>query len=216
MSTSPQTDNHSWSCRISMLEGATDQKTSYCKFLWGNPCKAIETFYHWDFFLWDSGFSMIFAHSAAWKNSEMDLTVSFFTLMGHRGGNCNCLLLQTARWIPIANKSPRILCTRCFVPWFLTTAFFSKFPFLAPKFSFRMSCSILLLTIVFNLCSSSSIFSDESPGHTIPNRSWVSQTLVFLICTILPRCHQAGFSSWTIIFRPTLNRIPEYRHFEEQ
>ena len=40
------------------------------------------------------------------------------------------------------------------------------------------------------LCS-----SDESPGHTIPIRSSVSQTLVFLICTILPRCHHVGFSS---------------------
>ena len=37
--------------------------------------------------------------------------------------------------------------------------------------------------------------SDESPGHTIPTRSSVSKTLVFLICTILPRCHHAGFSS---------------------
>ena len=35
--------------------------------------------------------------------------------------------------------------------------------------------------------------SDESPGHRIPIRSWVSQTLVFLICTILPRFHQMGF-----------------------
>ena len=23
-------------------------KMSYCKFLWRNPCRAIETFYHWD------------------------------------------------------------------------------------------------------------------------------------------------------------------------
>ena len=45
--------------------------------------------------------------------------------------------------------------------------------------------------------------SDESPGPTIPMRSWVSQTLVFLICTILPRCHQVEFSSLTIKFRPT-------------
>ena len=37
--------------------------------------------------------------------------------------------------------------------------------------------------------------SDESPGRTIPIRSWVFQTLVFFICTILPRCHQVGFSS---------------------
>ena len=114
MSTFPQTDNHSWSCRTSILEGTTFHKMSCCKFLWGNPCKAIKTFYHWGFYLWDFGSSMIFAHSAAWKN-------------------------------------PRILCTRCFVPWLLTSAFFSWFPFLAPKFLFRISFSILLFTIVFNL-----------------------------------------------------------------
>ena len=59
MSTSRQTDNHSWSCRTSILEGATFHRMSYCKFLWGNPYKAIETFYHWDFYLWDFGFTMI-------------------------------------------------------------------------------------------------------------------------------------------------------------
>ena len=53
----PQICNHSWSCRTSILEGATFHKMSYCKFLWGNPCKAIETFYHWDSCLWDFGFS---------------------------------------------------------------------------------------------------------------------------------------------------------------
>ena len=47
--------------------------------------------------------------------------------------------------------------------------------------------------------------SDESPCCTIPIRSWVSQTLVFWICTILPRCHQVGFASLTI-------KIPS--HFE--
>ena len=31
--------------------------------------------------------------------------------------------------------------------------------------------------------------------------------------TILPRCHQMGFLSLIIKFRPTLNRIPEYHHF---
>ena len=61
MSTFPQTDNHSWSCRTSILEGATFHKVSYCKFLWGNPCKAIETFFHWDSCLWDFWFSMVFA-----------------------------------------------------------------------------------------------------------------------------------------------------------
>ena len=104
MSTFPQTRNHSWSCTTSTLEGATFHKTSCCKFLWGNPCKAIVTFYHWDFFLWDFGLTMIFAHSAAWKNSETDLIVNFFHAYWYRGGNCNCLLSHTARWFPIANN----------------------------------------------------------------------------------------------------------------
>ena len=43
-----------------------------------------------------------------------------------------------------------------------------------------------------------------------------SQTLVFLICTSFPRCHQMGFVSSPIEFRPISNRIPEYHHFEEQ
>ena len=58
--------------------------------------------------------------------------------------------------------------------------------------------------------------SDESPGHTIPIRFWVSQTLLFLICTIIPRCDQVGSLSLIMKFRPTSNRIPEYRHFEEK
>ena len=40
--------------------------------------------------------------------------------------------------------------------------------------------------------------------------------LVLLVCTILPRCHQMGFSSLLRKIRPTMNRIPEYHHFEEQ
>ena len=38
----------------------------------------------------------------------------------------------------------------------------------------------------------------------------------FSICTILPRCHQMGFSSLIIKFHPISNRIPEYHHFDEQ
>ena len=47
-STFPQTDNHSWSCRTSILDGATLHRMNWCKFLQGNPCMAIETFHHWD------------------------------------------------------------------------------------------------------------------------------------------------------------------------
>ena len=58
--------------------------------------------------------------------------------------------------------------------------------------------------------------SDESPHCTIPTRSWVSQTLVFLICTTLPRCHQMRFSSLITTFRHTFESNSEYHHFEEQ
>ena len=69
----------------------------------------------------------------------------------------------------------------------------------------------------FSICDNQVLFySDESPGHTIPIRSWVSQTLVFLICTILPRYRQVESLSLIIKFSPTLNRIPEHRHFEDQ
>ena len=69
----------------------------------------------------------------------------------YRGGNCNCFLSHTARWTPIANTLQEFFVHAVFVPGFLTTAFFSKFPLLASKFLFRISCSILLFTIAFNL-----------------------------------------------------------------
>ena len=70
---------------------------------------------------------------------------------------------------------------------------------------------------VFSICDSQvQLSSDESPGCTIPIRSWVSETLVFSVCTILPRCRQVESVSLTIKFRPISNRIPEYHHFEEQ
>ena len=68
--------------------------------------------------------------------------------------SCRKLQLSPCEHCPLAShcqQSPRILCSRCFILWFLTTALVSKFPFLAPKFLFRTSCSILLFTIVFNL-----------------------------------------------------------------
>ena len=90
-STFHQICNHTWSCRTGILEGATFHSMNWCKFLWGN-CMAIETFYHWDSFLWDFGFSTFFSLSAAWKKSETDSAVSFLHVYWHRDGNCNCLL----------------------------------------------------------------------------------------------------------------------------
>ena len=94
---------------------------------------------------------MIFAHSAAWKNSETDLMGEFFQRLFISWRKLQLSPFTHCPLVSHCQQSPRILCPRCFVPWFLTTAFFSKFPILAPKYLFRISCSILLFTIVFNL-----------------------------------------------------------------
>ena len=55
-------------------------------------------------YLWDFGSSMVFAHSAAWKNSETDLMVNFSHAYPYRGGNYSCFLSHIALWFPIANN----------------------------------------------------------------------------------------------------------------
>ena len=125
MNTFPQTDNHSWSCRTSILEGATFHEMRYCKFLWSNPCKTIETFFHWDSCLWDFWFSTHFSHSAAWKEFGDGFGVTFPRLLI----SWRKLQLSPFTHCPLVShcqQSPRILCTRCFVPWCLTTAFYCK------------------------------------------------------------------------------------------
>ena len=120
-STFLQICNHSWTCRTSILEGATFHKMNWCKFLWGNPCRAIETFYHWDFSL---GLRVLDASLSSYCIKEF-------------GDGFGCVifarLLTSWRKLPLSllehcpldshcQKSPRMLCPRCFGPWFLTTA----------------------------------------------------------------------------------------------
>ena len=73
---------------------------------------------------------------------------TFPTLYPYRGGNCNCFLSYIARWFPIANNLQEF-----FVHAVL---FLDSWPrrsshniFLWSQNSFRMSCSILLFTLVF-------------------------------------------------------------------
>ena len=97
-----------------------------------------------------------------------------------------------------SQQSPRILCTRCLAPWFLTTAFFSKFPFLIPKFLFRISCSILLFTTAFNLwLSGPNCFrwvSKSYNSNTVLSFS-DSRILIFYKPFKISSCR---ISSWTI------------------
>ena len=178
-------------------------KMSYCKFLWGNPCKAIETFYQWDF-----GFTTLFFHPAAWKNSEMYLTVIFPRLLI----SWRKLQLSPFTHCPLVShcqQSPRILCTRCFVPWFLTTAFLLIISILAPKFFFQMSCSIPLFTMVFNLWWSGPNFfwwiSRSYNSNTVLSFSdsrilyFISSGGIFVIDNKIPSHFESN--SWISSFR---------------
>ena len=160
---------------------------------------------------------MVFTHSAAWKNSETDLMVNFYHAYSHRGRKLQLSPFTHCPFgFPLPTISKNSLYT-LFCPLILDHGVLLKISTSGPKilisnFLFDTSPSPKL-----SICDNQVLTSsDESPGRTIPIRSRVSQTLVFLISTILPRCHHAGFSSWTIIFRPTQNRIPEYRHFVER
>ena len=155
-----------------------------------------------------SGSRCIF-HTLPRRRSGVDFARSFVS--------CRKLQLSLFEHCPLpfhCQQSLGLLCSRCLALWFLTTALVSKFPFLASKFFIVKLCSILFFfnTVFYQV----QLSSDESPCCTIPLRSWVSPTLVFLICTSFPRCHQIRFASLKKEFRPISNRIPEYHLFEEQ
>ena len=59
---------------------------------------------------------MHFPHSAAKKISEKDSAVSILRAYSYRVGNCQCLLLHTARWLSTADNLLEFFITRCFVP----------------------------------------------------------------------------------------------------
>ena len=144
-STSPQICIHSPTWRTGILEDAIFHRMNWCKFLWGNPCRAIETFFHWVSCLWDFGFST----RRMKELGEVFGGVNFARLLT----SWRKLQLSPLEHCPLAfhcQQSPRVLCSRFFTLWFLTTALVSKFPFLASKFFILKFCSILLFTIVFN------------------------------------------------------------------
>ena len=192
---------------------------NWCKFLWGNPCKAIETFYHWDSWLWDVGFSTHFSYSAAWKNLGTKSAVSFLHVYLNRDGNCNCLLWYTARWTPIANNLQEFLVHAVLSLDSWPRRFFHNFRFWRPNsyFVYLARCFFWPLSSVCD--NQVLVSSDESPGHTV-QYGLVSQTLVFLICTILPKISSGGIfvihnkipshfesNSWISSFRrTTVNR----------
>ena len=78
--------------------------------------------------------------------------VNFSTLIRIVAETAIVLLSHIARWFPIANNLQEFFVPPLFCSLILDHGRSSqKFPLLAPKFLFRISCSILLFTIVFNL-----------------------------------------------------------------
>ena len=65
---------------------------------------------------------MVFAHSAARKNSETDLTGVIFPRLFISWRKLQLSPFTHCPLVSHCQQSPRILCTRCFVPGFLTTA----------------------------------------------------------------------------------------------
>ena len=215
-----QVCNHSWSCRTSILKGATFHRMNWCKFLWSNPCMVIETFFPLG--LLPLGLRVFDAFFSSCCMKEF----------GH-GFGCvifACLLtswqklqLSPSEHFPLTSdcqQSPRILCPRCFAPWFLTTDFLSLFSVSGPKITVsQILASILLFTIVSNLWQSGPAFfwwiSILYNSNTVLS---FSDSRIF-ICTIFPRCHQVIFvidNKIPILFRiEFLNIIISKRNNEQ-
>ena len=147
---------------------------NWCKFLWGNPCRAIMTLFHWDSCLWDFGFSTHFSHSAAWKNSETDSAVSVFHAYSYRGGNCNCLLSHTARWFSIANNLLEFFVhvVLAFDSW--PRHFSHYFHFWRQNYYFVFPAGYFFLPWSSICDNQVQLSSGEFQYCTIPIRSWVS------------------------------------------
>ena len=190
---------------------------NWCKFLWGNPCTASEPFFPLGLLL-PPGLRVLDAFLS-------------FCCMKEFGDDFGCVIfarlfiswrklqLSPFTHCPLAShcqQSPRILYPRCSSLDSWPRRFFHNFNFLLQNSYFVYLARYFFLPLS-SICDNQVLLSsDESPGRTIPIRSWVYQTLVFLICTILPRCRQVESLSLIIKFRPTLNRTPEYRHFQDQ
>ena len=164
-------------------------RKEWCKFLWGNPCTAVEPFSHSDLPL---GLLVLDAF----------LSVCCVEDLGEGFGCRFCTLIQivletafVSFWtlpvsFPLPTESPRLFVHAVLPCDSWPRRLFQNFHFWPQHSSFSNSVRYFSLPL-FSMCDSQvRLSSDRSPHCTIPIRSWVSQTLVFLIWTILPRCHQ--------------------------
>ena len=117
-----QNCNHPPSGRTGIPEDAIFHRMNWCKFLWGHPCKAIETCYYWDSCLWDFAFSVhffILLHERIRTRIRMCRFCTFIDIATETA-------IVFIRTLPVDfhyQQSPGSFCPRIFVPWFLTTTF---------------------------------------------------------------------------------------------
>ena len=135
MSTFPQIDNHSWSCRTSILEGATFHKMILQSSFEVILARQSSHFPTWASSSRTSGSRCIF-HTLLRRRSWRKVRLCRFCMLIH-------IVSETAtvskRTLPVSFPMPTISWTSLFTP------------FLASKFFICKFCSILLFTIVFNL-----------------------------------------------------------------
>ena len=206
---------HSWTCRNSIREDATFHRMNWCKFLWVILARQSKHSATGTFASRTSGsrcISLIMPRRRSRRKIRLCCFCTFVDTVTKTA-------IVSFRTLPVGFPLPTISQSSLFTlfcPLILDHGVCLIISVLASIFLIRRFCSILLSPLS-SICDNQVLLSsDESPNCTIPTRSWVSQPLVLLICTILPRSHQMGFASLTIEFRPISNRIPEYQHVEEQ
>ena len=159
MSTFPQTSNHSWSCSTSILEGAIFHKMSYCKISKVILARPSRPFYRCDCL--PLGLRVLDGFRSLCRMKEFGDRFDVVTFP-RLFITWRKLQLSPFRSLPVGFPLPTISKnssnTLFSVPDSWPRRSLSKFPFLAPKFLFRMSCRILFFTRAFNLWKSSPNF----------------------------------------------------------
>ena len=153
---------------------------------------AIETFYHWGFFSWDFGFSTHFRSLRCMKEFGDGFGCVIVPRLLTSWRKLQLSPLENCPLDSHRQQSPRILSPFCPLILDHGVSFIISIP------GAKILISYILLDTSFHHRFQSVIIwsylfsSDESPGHTIPIRSCVSQTLVFLICTIPSKMSSGG------------------------
>ena len=165
-----------------------------------------------------------FSHSAAWKNLERKFGCVNFARFFVSWRKLQLSPLIHCPLVSHCQQSPRFLCTRCLSLDSWPRRCFHNFRFLRQNSGFA-NLARYFFSPSFSICENQVLFSsDESPSHTIPVRSWVSQTLVFLLFYNPSKISSCGIfvmdnkipshfesNSWTSSFRrPTVNRSAKF------